>query len=145
MSVSSVGSSSSAYPYPATTSSTSPTSTGISTYQQSYDSLQQYDTSELLAVSFGSQSDATTNVDAVLSQAASLQDQQIAAERAAAASQANGDIQSQPASATSSSRASDPMNVPTLSDITSASEGAASAAIQAYQSAPAGSSFITYA
>lgn len=150
MSVTSVGSSS-AYSYSPTTTSSSSTSTSssstsssagttaVSPYQSEYSTLQQDDIAELMQVSFGSQTNATSNVINVLGQAATLQADQVAQQEGLAAAQA----QAAAPTTTSTSTGSD--GVPTLSSITSASDTSASAAIQNYLNAPPGSPFSTYA
>ncbi len=66
-------------------SSTGPTAAAAAQnpYQSAYANLVQQDTAELLQVSFGSSSDAQSNVASVLAQAAALQQQQLAAQQQA--------------------------------------------------------------
>jgi hypothetical protein len=91
-----------------------------------YNTLQQYDTAELMSVSFGTPENATLNVLSVLSQWAALQTaQQTALQQA-----------------TSSS--SDANGVPTLDSLISQSDAAAQTVLNNYASAPPGSSIIDY-
>jgi hypothetical protein len=114
-----------------TPSSTSGTSTATSAtsaenpYLADYDSFEAYDSSELIQVSLGSQSSATSNVDSVLAQAAALQNEQTTAQNAALAADANADIQgtaSSNASSSSTSSANDPLNIPSYESIVAQSD-----------------------
>jgi len=73
----------SAPPAAGASASSSP-SASASPYAQAYANLEQADTAELMNVSFGSSSNAQSNIASVLQQAAALQQQQIAAQQQAA-------------------------------------------------------------
>jgi hypothetical protein len=106
--------------------------------------LQQEDAAELIQVSLGSPTNAASNVSDVLAQAASLQDQQLAQQQEDASAQAEAAVQSTSTSSSdTSSSANDPMNVPTLSDVTSASDEAANAAIDAMVTGSDSSALLT--
>jgi hypothetical protein len=128
-------------------SGTSATSASqISSYQAEYNTLQEQDAAELLQVSFASPADAQANVASVLAQAAALQNQQLATQQQQASAAADAAVQSTASStSSSSSSSSDPLAIPTLTDITAQSDTAASTAIDNYLNASPGSSFETYA
>jgi hypothetical protein len=108
---------------PQSTASTAATaSSATSSYEADYQSLQQYDASELIQVSLGSAAAAASNVDSVLAQAAALQSQEKAAQNAAAAAGANSDIQGSSSSASASSSATDPLNIPSYQSIITQSD-----------------------
>jgi len=92
------------------------------------------DTQELLNVSFGTQENAQSNILSVLSQWASIQAQEQAAQEQA--------IQSASSAAGSSSNSGP--DIPSLSDLIAQSDQEANTALSNYANAPAGSSIVDY-
>ncbi|HTW85826.1 MAG TPA: hypothetical protein VMD91_17280 [Candidatus Sulfotelmatobacter sp.] len=107
-----------------TSSSTSSTGNAqtISPYVAEYSTLQEDDAAELLQVSLDSPTDATSNVESVLAQAAAYQAQQNAAQSQAAAATAQSAIQSGTSSSSSSSTVSGPLDIPSYESIISQSD-----------------------
>lgn len=126
-----------------------PATASASTAQQvqsEYSTLNQQDTAELLYASFLSPTDSLANTDAVLEQAATLQDQQLAAQQQATLANAQADVtgSSSSTSSSSSTPSTDDSNLPSVSSILAASDAAAQSVLSNYANAPAGSSIIDY-
>jgi hypothetical protein len=93
--------------------------------QAEYHTLNQQDTAELLYASFLSPAASLANTDAVLEQAARLQNEQLAAQQQAELAKAGADL-------------------PSVSNIIADSNAAAQSALSNYAKAPAGSSILDY-
>jgi hypothetical protein len=130
----------------ATTTSASTGSTASSAakaIQAEYNLLNQQDTAELLYASFLTPEQGIINANAVLQQAANIQDQQLAAAQAARLAQSDAEVTgSTPASG--ATPAGDVSNLPSASSLISQSDAAAQAALAAFAKAPAGSSILDF-
>ena len=112
--------------------------------QAEYQLLQQYDTAELIQVSFfDTPAQAQANAQSVFAQVAALQDQAQAARQQHV--QANADANVLRTQSTSTSTpATDVSKLPLLSDLISQSDAAANQVLTSYGNAPSGSTILDY-
>ena len=119
----------------------STTSRAAKAIQAEYNLLNQQDTAELLYASFLTPEQGIVNANAVLQQAANIQDQQLAQAQAARLAKSDAEVLgATPAS--SPTPASDVANLPSASTLIAQSDAAAQAALAAFAKAPAGSSIL---
>jgi cellulose 1,4-beta-cellobiosidase len=147
--LSSVGASllnSGAAPNPVPSASSTSTTSGLSSYQAQYLSLQAYDTQELLYASFLTPAESLANTDSVLEQAAALLDTPALGATQSTNSTGSTSTSGSTTSGTSStSTASSALtNLPSVASILAASDDEAQQTLNAYANAPVGSSILDY-
>jgi hypothetical protein len=129
---------------PITATLATPVAPNAQAIQSEYNLLKQQDTAELLYASSLTPAQSLINTDAVLEQAATIQDQQLAAQQQALLSNAQSQVTGSSSSTSSSTPSSDVSNLPSVTSILAASDAAAQSVLSNYANAPTGSSIVDY-